>query len=139
MHNMNYLRGILPGLWPLCTFPPEERTTTKTEVSIAPSLRGRPLPPLSLPWVPVSCPQRCHCGAHEDRLAQRLANTGDQLGPGQGRLKQSNTLYCYPFLCKQLHTLACGIDNLAAEISEGVEGDSCVSCRPVKLPRRLLV
>ena len=100
---------------------------------------GRPLPPLSLPWVPVSCPQRCHCGAHEDRLAQRLANTGNQLGPGQGRLKQSNTLYCYPFLWKQLHTLACGIDNLAAEISEGVEGDSCVSCRPVKLPRRLLV
>ena len=33
---------------------------------------GRPLPPLSLPWVPVSCPQRCHCGAHEDLSPREL-------------------------------------------------------------------
>ena len=33
--------------------------------------------------------------------------------------------------------MACGHSSVAAEILDwGVEGDSCVSCRPVKLPLR---
>ena len=80
-----------------------------------------PSPPLSLRWVPVSCPQRCHCGAHEDRLQLETCQQLRIAGAWSEKTGWIELLYIpFPVLAALCHGM-CSQVSMAAEFIGGVQ------------------